>query len=695
MKKVVFPLFIVCLLTIYACLSMKKETFIPPVTNTKEAIALFPISASQIKEWSTQAQADASKRINAIIQLDNNARTFANTADALDQLLEQFSIRMLAIDTVLYVYPDQNMRDAAKQEIVALQGFIIDNISNNVDLYHAFDSYAQTNAPKENLNAEQQYFITETLKDFKRSGLNLPKETRDQVAQVKKELAKLSNDFDININTDKSSITATREQLDGVDEDFIATLKQDDTGNYQLFCDYPTIGAVMPHCKIEDTRKRLYRAFNNRAYPQNIALLEQVIALRDQLAHLLGYESYAAYDIDNQMAKTPERVQTFLNQLVEKAHKKTEEEFGQWLADMPDGITLNEQKQIEPWNLGYAKEQYKQKHLKIDDRVVAQYFPMEKTVKELLDIYQQFFSLTFTQVPATGAWHPDVQLIEVRSATNDHKELVGYLFLDLHPRPDKYSHAAQETVVSVTRNADGTIKTPAVALVMANFPKSTATKPSLLKHNDVTTFFHEFGHAIHALLGATQLASFSGTSVKTDFVEMPSQMLENWMYEPEILRKVSGHYKTGQPLPDDIIKTLQNIQTFDSGTFLTRQCFLSQAALDFYKPGATKDTTPMFHKLYIKMNPHVALDPKYHMHASWGHLTGYGAKYYGYMWARVFAADMFEEIKKHGLLNPEIGKKYKDLILAKGGSIEPDQLLRDFLGREPNTQAFFKQLDLI
>jgi thimet oligopeptidase len=230
---------------------------------------------------------------------------------------------------------------------------------------------------------------------------------------------------------------------------------------------------------------------------------------------------------------------------------------------------------------------------------------------------------------------------------------------------------------------------------MANFPQSSATKPSLLKHSDVTTFFHEFGHAIHALLGATEMASFSGTAVRRDFVEAPSQMLEKWMYELDILRKVSGHYQTGKPLPEQIIKTLKDIKKFDAGNLTVRQAFLSQLALDLFNAIQPKDTTRYIHELHKRMIKNIDLDPEYHMQASFGHLTGYGAKYYGYLWSNVFAADMFNEIKKHGLLNPTIGRKYKGAVLGKGGSAKPDKLLKNFLGREPNQKAFLEEMGLV
>lgn len=230
--------------------------------------------------------------------------------------------------------------------------------------------------------------------------------------------------------------------------------------------------------------------------------------------------------------------------------------------------------------------------------------------------------------------------------------------------------------------------------MIANFPKSTATKPSLLKRGDVQTFFHEFGHALHALLGRTHTASLAGTNVKRDFVEMPSQMLEEWLTDASILKELSCHYVTGKQLPDELIERILSLKHFDSGSFVQRQLMLSLLALELYKDGEHKDIYALYKELFNRTRHFVAYEPEDHMYASFGHLTGYGAKYYGYMWSKVFALDMFDEIKKQGLLNPVIGKKYVTEVLAKGGSQDPDEMLKNFLGREPNQKAFLRDLGL-
>lgn len=676
--------------TIYP--KIKKEHPMYRVSSPSQAVKLFPTSVEAINTLVRESIEKAKKEISAIIEVTKDQKTFANTFKALDALsLSDFSIAANILQTVEFVSPDAALREAAHQGVIQMQDFSVDNLSNNRQLYFALKSYVENNASKESLTTEQLYFMHETMDDFKRSGLDLPDDKLEQVKTVKKELASLSLDFETNISKDNRTITVKEQDLLGLEADFIASLKKTQAGDYILGIDYPTYFNVMQNCSVESTRKALFIAMNNRAYPVNESVLQSIIAKRDQLAKLLGFASYAALDISDQMVKNPERAYTFINDLLEQSSIKEAQEVKDLFSDLPEGVALTPDGKLHPWDTAYTSNQYKKKHFDIDENKIAEYFPMEKTVKGLLDIYQQFFSLTFKDEKAPNAWHEDVRIISVYDATNN--KLLGYLFLDMHPRDNKYSHACHITLIPSTYDAQGEpiLET---SLVIANFPKSTASKPSLLKRSDVKTFFHEFGHALHALLGRTHIASFAGTHVKRDFVEMPSQMLEEWLSDASILKQLSSHYVTGESLPDDLIERILALKNFDSGSFVQRQLMLSLLSLEFYKDGQNKDMYAMYKDLATRLRPFVEFELEDHMYASFGHLTGYAAKYYGYMWSKVFALDLFEEIKKHGLLNPEIGKKYVTEVIGKGGSQDPDELLRNFLAREPNQKAFLKDLGL-
>lgn len=412
--------------------------------------------------------------------------------------------------------------------------------------------------------------------------------------------------------------------------------------------------------------------------------------MKDRLAHVLGYPSFAHLDMENEMAHSPENVSAFLEEIAPKARTKVLKEIDALKKDLPEGIDLSEDGKFYMWDFTYVRNEYKKKHLAVDEAYIAEFFPVETTLPALLNVYEKFFGLHFKKLENTHTWHPETQLLAV------YKDGVyrGTVILDIYPRPFKYTHACELTVIPSMR-VQGRIH-PALVTVIANFPPAQGGKPALLKRRDMITFFHEFGHAIHALLGATQMASFSGTRVKSDFVEMPSQMLENWMWDAKILKMVSSHYKTKEPLPDELIEKIRQIKNFDTGNFLSSQLALANAALAYFMPGEHKDVPHIWKEIQELYRPYLVIDKDYQYYCAFGHLANstYGPKYYAYMWSLVYAADMFDYIKSFGLLNAEIGDRYIREVIGKGGSQDPMELLTHFLGRKPTSKAFFKDLGL-
>ncbi len=673
------------------------------IRSVQDVIAIFPKTIQEIEERKKQTQEQTLEVLRAIITLAPEARTFENTARALDHAMSHFNAEANAIGMLEHVSPDEQLRAASHKATEALAHFAIDAFSSSVELYHAFKAYVEGNAKQEQLNHEERYFLEEIMLEFKRSGLDLPSNKLEKVKKITKEIAALSLLFNKNIAEGQREIIVTQAELGGLDEDFINSLKKTEAGGYILGTDYPTFTAVMENCSNEGTRRKLYLAFGQRAYPDNVTVLNDLIAKRDELAKLVGYPSYAAYDIANQMAHTVETVSTFLDGVASKARIKDEQEFREFTKQLPESVVLTDDGLLKPWDRAYLIAQYKKHHYNLDERQLAEYFPAEHTIQGLMHIYEQFMSLKMEEVPMTGLWHEDVKLLAIY---DNKKALLGYLVLDLYPRPCKYSHAASFGIMPTTKcrtKATEIVETiyegdhhPSVALdvVVCNFPKGSKTRPALLKHRDVETFFHEFGHAIHTILGTTELSYFSGTRTKTDFVELPSQMLEEWMWDKNILKMISRNYKTGEKLPDDLIENKIALKNLDMGAQLMRQLYFGELSLDLYGEGARKDIPALNKRLYAQYRPNMLFEPNYYEYTAFGHLSEYGAKYYSYLWSKVFALDLFADIKKHGLLNPAIGTKYVDEILAKGGSVDPNQLLRNFLGRPPNDKAFFHELGL-
>lgn len=685
-------------LTVFGVSRCDKKTIIEEgkmlahVRNVDDLKLLFAVSAADIPVLADRYIEQAKQQIQKIIDIPAQQRTFENTMLAFDRLgiVSNLDVFGAVCGMLKEVSPDAGVRNATREAVMKLSSFSVDWIVGNVDLYQAIKSYAQGNAKTETLRADESYFIEEVMKDFKRAGLDLPAEQRELVKKVQKELIDLSLVFSSNIANDNTQFELKKEDLAGMSDEFISGLKHTDHGTYSVGVDYPTYFPIMENCTVAATRKLLYEGFHNRAYPVNVSVLESIIAKRAELARLLGFKSYAHLDLDKQMVKTPERAQQFINDLLVKLNKKEQAEFELLTKNLPASVHLTADGKMQPWDMSFVQNMYKKNNLAVDDEKLSEYFQLEATLSAMFTLYENFFGVRFQPVEASGFWHPEVKLVKVLDAQTG--ALLSYMLLDLYPRANKFSHAAHFGVLPGF--VDGGQDWPAISFVVANFSKSTATKPSLMLAKEVSTLFHEFGHAMHHILAKTQLASFAGTATRHDFVEVPSQMLEEWLWDAQVLKQVSKHYKTGEPLSDEFINKIIALQQFDRGWFWQRQSFLSSASLAYFLPGTGADLDTTWRTLYSKIVRHVAFDANTHQYTSFGHLTGYGARYYGYMWADVLALDVFDHLKEQGLLRPGAGKAYVEHVLSKGGSREPEDMLKDLLGREPNNAAFLKHAGL-
>jgi len=418
--------------------------------------------------------------------------------------------------------------------------------------------------------------------------------------------------------------------------------------------------------------------------------------LRAQEAELLSFKNHAEFVLDENMAKTPERVFEFLNNLVEKL----EDGLNSDMANLLELKRKEKEEQGLPFDgvlhshdYNYYCEMDELKNYNLDHDLISEYFPMEHITKTILDMYQEILSLRFEVTENAHVWHEDVTQYSVYD--KDSGEFIGHFYLDLYPRDGKYTHAAEFGLLKacVVR---GERKYPAAAMV-ANFTKPTPDKPSLLKHDEVVTFFHEAGHVFHELMSRCKYSIVSGTDVQRDFVETPSQMLENWVFEKEALLRLSKHYKTGEPLPNELIEAIIKAKNANIAMFLRRQLFFGifDMRLHTQSSGTKIDTQSLWHntmKEIMKIEAHEGTNPL----ATFGHMAGgYSAGYYGYLWSEVFSADIFQRFKEEGIFNEALGKEYRNKILAPGGSRDAEELLIDFLGRKPNELAFLKHIGLL
>jgi thimet oligopeptidase len=389
------------------------------------------------------------------------------------------------------------------------------------------------------------------------------------------------------------------------------------------------------------------------------------------------------------MAKNSNKVFEFLKNLYKDLKKKGKKEL-KVLLKLKNKEMGSDDKTLYNWQWRYYANMYKKENFSVDYEKIREYFPLETVIDGMFDVFSKFFGVKFIpkELPK---WHSDVRTYEVCDGNN---KLIAYFYFDLFPRDGKYKHAACFGLVKGREIPDGSYQIPAAAIV-SNFTPPSQNMPSLLKFDEVVTLFHEFGHVTHNIFTRSKYSFFAGTSVSRDFVEVPSQVLENWVYDKDVLKKISSHYITKEPIDDKTIEKLIAARNATSGLFYLRQLFFALIDMVYHTKKSSFDTTKVYEKLMKKIFM-IPMTKGTHPQASFGHIMGgYEAGYYSYLWSEVISSDFFEEFKKNGIFNPEVGKRYIDKVLSRGGSIDEEKQVKEFLGREVSNQAFFKKIGII
>jgi thimet oligopeptidase len=593
-----------------------------------------------------------------------------------------------------YVSPDPRLREMSEAGDEIMREWYID-VSQNEDLYNAVKEYADSN-PK--LEGERARYLDETMRDYRRAGMELPKEEREKLAEVKKEISKLNLEFDRNIREYEQHVPLTEEELVGTSEDFRASLTKSD-GMYLVGMSYPEFLPIDDFCENETTRRKMWLSYKRRGGKKNIDVLERLVARRAEAAEILGYDSPAAYEVEVRMSKKPANVDDFYEKLRPLVRRKAEMDYAQFVA-AKRAHTGNPDAQLYPWDYSFYKNRLMQSEYAVDAEKVQEYFPLHRVTEGLFSITQDLYGLEYEEITEQAAkdgllWHEDAKMFAVRDKKSG--EVIGEFFIDLHPRENKYGHAAHWGMKQNKVWMDGSRTKPQSALV-CNFTKPTDEKPSLLTHDEVETYFHEFGHCLHNLLSAAELWSFSGARVERDFVEAPSQMFENWIWDADVLNTFAAHYETGEPFPEDLLDGMIAAKNLGSGMAAERQFFYGLYDFTLHSdPDGAMDTTELGHELWGELGSGVELYaavPETYFQSAFGHLTGYQAGYYGYQWSLVYACDMFQRFKELGMLDPDAGAYYREKILSKGGSMDGMDLVKGYLGREPDFTSYLEHLGI-
>jgi thimet oligopeptidase len=574
---------------------------------------------------------------------------------------------------------DKKVRDASTDCDTKLAAFGVE-LSGDPKVY-ALAQRGVTAATNEQDKKLAELYV----ENGRRAGAGLDAATRAKVGKLFNQLNDLQIAFNRALAEDTTSIVISKAEAASLPSSFIKTLKPAGSG-YRVPVNESTVSAFQEHMRIAAARQRFFMAYNIRGGDANVKRLEQAVAIRDQLAHLLGFKSWDAYQLDAKMAKTPARVVAFLDQIDSKLLPKAKSEIAV-LAQLKQ--TSGDTSPFAAWDYSYYENALVKTKYAVNEDEVRDYFPVDKVIPAVLGIYQKLLSVTFHPIAPAAAWAPSV--LEYSITDNATGKPIGWFFLDLYPRPGKFEHFANFGLRNGRTLSDGTFQMP-ISSIIGNWPVGAPGKPALLSHDDVITFFHEFGHLMHSTLSTAPYETYYGTSVRTDFVEAPSQMLENWMWQPSILKEVSSNVTTGKPLPDALIKKMIALKHVADGADWTTQAFYATYDMTIHGSGPKIDTTAVWFELKKKMTAIPAV-PGTHPESGFGHLmSGYDAGYYGYLWSRVFAQDMFTVFQKGGLENPVVGARYRKDILEPGGSIEPDQLLRTFLGRPVSYDAFYRDI---
>ncbi|MDX5443144.1 MAG: Zn-dependent oligopeptidase, partial [Hymenobacteraceae bacterium] len=570
----------------------------PYFNNFNQAINFGEVTAADVKEATEQAIAEAKKAKDAIVAVKAKKRTFDNTMLAMDNFYDKLYSVAYVSSILSNAHPDSAVRNAGQRSLSAISKFGND-LSLDEGLYNAVKAYAATKDAQK-LTGHKKKFLTETIRDYERSGFALSPEKRQELKAINNRISDLGLAFNQNIAEYKDQLLVSEADMKGLPEDYIKSRKKEGE-NYIITLDGPSYTTFMKYAESDKARKELMVKYQNRAADKNLDVLKQLLAERQKMANLLGYKTYAAYLTGGRMAKTPETVWAFENNLVARVKEKTEQDVNELLSVKRAHLNDNSIQTLNPWEISYYNNLLMKDKYALDQEQLKEYFALDNVIDGLFQTTQQLFGLKYEEVKNASVWQEDVRLFEVK---RDGK-LVGRFYLDLHPRDNKYTHAACFSIRKGKATPQG-YQIPTAALI-CNFYAPTDGKPAFMSHGQVETFFHEFGHVLHNLLTTAELSSQSGTAVKRDFVEAPSQIFENWAWNYDALKLFAKHYKTGQVLPKALYQKMWDARNVGSGIAASAQIFygtLDMTLHDKFDPNGSETTTDVIRKVQNQIMPY-------------------------------------------------------------------------------------------
>jgi thimet oligopeptidase len=553
------------------------------------------------------------------------------------------------------------------------------------ELYRAVSAYAETPEAQQ-LTEEHRRLLDFWLRDFRRAGQDLPAERRRELEELRSHLVELEVAFGRNVNEYQDGLELTRDQLAGLPDEYVERLNPgSEPGTYRVSLDYPESVPFMEQAHHRSLREQLLRKNWNVAVEANRPLLEEALRIRRRVAELLGKPTWAHHALEVKMAGTPERVTAFYEELTPPLVDATRHEVAEMQQLLAADGYVGE---LETWDWGYYDTRLARERHGVDQNVVSEYLPLDSVLEGMFALTGDVFGLDYRNVADARAWHPSVRLYEIRD--RDSGELLAHFYMDLFPREGKYGHAAAFPLLVGHRGANGEYVKP-VSAIVANFTPPSGDRPSLLthgQHGEIETLFHEFGHILHMSLTRAEFARFSGAETEWDFVEAPSQIMEHWVWEPAILQRFARHFRSGEPIPTELVERMAAARYLNVGVRATRQVFFGTMDLALHTADSP-DIDAIARDAYAVTGLPYPDDTFYL--ARFGHLMGgYDAGYYGYLWAEVLGDDMWSRFATEGVTSRQVGHDYRRAILEPNGSRSGDQMVRDFLGRDPSPDSFLR-----
>ena len=640
------------------------------------------ITVSQPTIWAAQPDVSAFEKIEndrlaageraiATLLAVTGPRTIENTLVPFDEAVHQNNSAGYFAGLMEQVHPDATFRDHATAMLTKVSAAQT-AIALNHDVYNALAALDLSKA-----DATTKYYVQHQLLEFRLAGVDKDDATRARLKKLNDQATEQQSMFDRNISDGQKVVEADPSELDGLPQDYIDRHKPGADGKVRITTDYPDAYPVFTFAKSDSLRRRVSLAFNTRAYPKNQEVLTNLMKTRYEIATLLGFSSWADYNAADKMIAKGHNIADFIQQVNDASRALAQREFEMLLAEKQK--TTPGAKEIWSYEAAYLSELVRRTKYDFDSQSVRPYFPFMEVKQGILDTAADLFHVSFQQEPNVPSWDPAVETWIVI----DSGKPVGRFYLDMHPRPGKFSHAEMAPVLDGIRG-----KQLPEAILVCNFPVPTATDAGLMDYGDVETFFHEFGHLMHHILGGQQQwAGISGITMESDFVEAPSQMLEEWIRSPQVLAKFARHYKTGEPIPAELVARMNRASAFGRGGWVGRQNSYSAISYDIYK---TKPEDVDLDKVTLDDARRYTLFtplPETHVWASFGHLGGYSSAYYTYLWDKVIAEDFFLQFDHKNLLAGDAPMRYRRVVLEPGGSMSANDLVKNFLGRPQNITA--------